>query len=87
MLTMATVKQAETWDGEIARGKGKNGVTTVLCETEAQGLDPEGGGKYVLICDEHGSIIQDTSKARLKGWKNYPEEWCEDCMYPDRERY
>lgn len=48
-----------------------------MCLTEDEGLSIEDGGKYVLMCEEHGSIVQDTNKKRL--WEQVTEvaDWCE----------
>lgn len=47
---------------------------------EQFGLDINGGGKHVLVCLDHGFIIQDTNKKRLMTHKNHSSEWCELCQ-------
>ena len=41
------------------------------------------GGKYALICNNHGFLIQDDNKTRL--WKFATEviDWCEGCSGTD----
>jgi hypothetical protein len=41
------------------------------------------GGKYALICNNHGFLIQDDNKKRL--WKFATEviDWCEGCAGTD----
>jgi hypothetical protein len=51
--------------------------TITICLTEAEGLCVEDGGKWVLMCEEHGSIIQDTNKARLWSHADEVADWCE----------
>lgn len=55
-------------------------MSVTLYSTDEIGLSAEDGGKWVLVCETHGHIIQDTNKRRLLGWKRYPKEWCEACM-------
>jgi hypothetical protein len=54
-----------------------NGSTVELCHVDDYGLSADDGGKWLLICVAHGSIIQDTNKARL--WQNANDvaNWCE----------
>jgi hypothetical protein len=63
---------------------------TTLAHVDYVGLDPAGGGKWVLVCEDHGFIIQDTNKRRLSAWKKHPIEWCEMCAhiaYPESDIY
>ena len=57
-----------------------NNVTVTLCLAAEEGLDPIDGGKWLLMCEDHGSIVQDTNKARL--WANALEvkSWCGSCQ-------
>lgn len=72
------------WDGYVTHRKtAKTGTTVVLVEAEKQGLSVEDGGKWALICDEHGGLLQDTNKRRLLGHLPYPETWCPTCQEPD----
>ena len=65
---MATTKSAKI-----------DGVIVTLCLTEDEGLCVADGGKWLLICETHGGIIQDTNKTRL--WENRFEvtDWCSEC--------
>ena len=59
-------------------------VTVTMCLAEDEGLSIDDGGKWVLMCESHGGIAQDTNKRRL--WSNADEvsEWCEECRIDDR---
>lgn len=63
---------------------GDQTVTVTLCLTEAEGLDVNDGGKWLLMCEDHGFIVQDTNKRRLWGAADEVEEWCEECRINDR---
>ena len=65
-LIMATNYKEKTVDG----------FKVFMCLTEEEGLSVEDGGKWVLICEEHGGLIQDSNKTRL--WQNADEvaDWC-----------
>jgi len=54
-------------------------VKVIMCLTEDEGLDINDGGKWLLICVTHGSIVQDTNKKRLWGWAPTPNHWCGGC--------
>ena len=55
-------------------------ATSTIYHVDEIGLSENDGGKWVLICDVHGHIIQDTNRRRLNGWKSHTIEWCEACM-------
>jgi hypothetical protein len=59
------------------KSKKVQGSTVTICSTESEGLSVEDGGKWVLICEEHGSIIQDNNKYELWKHANEVAEWCE----------
>jgi hypothetical protein len=67
-----------------AQSKKIDGVTVTICLTEDEGLCIEDGGKWLLMCEDHGSILQDSSYRRL--WANADEvsDWCEECRINDR---
>ena len=67
-----------------AQSKKIDGVTVTICLTEDEGLCIEDGGKWLLMCEDHGSIIQDSNYRRL--WANADEvsDWCEECRINDR---
>ena len=41
------------------------------------------GGKYVLICNNHGFLIQDDNKTRLWKFATEVSDWCEGCAGTD----
>lgn len=69
---------------QAARSKKVDGVTVSICLTEDEGLDINDGGKWLLICEAHSSIVQDSNYRRL--WANADEvsDWCEECRTNDR---
>jgi hypothetical protein len=54
-------------------------VIVTLCLTEDEGLCIEDGGKWLLMCETHGGIVQDTNKTRLWANANEVSDWCEEC--------
>jgi len=56
-----------------------DGVIVTLCLTEDEGLSITDGGKWLLMCETHGGIIQDSNKSRLWGWSKNPEQFCDGC--------
>jgi hypothetical protein len=52
-----------------------------LCLTEDEGLSVNDGGKWLLICEKHGNILQDTNKQRLWSHASDVESWCEEHMH------
>jgi hypothetical protein len=62
------------------------GTLVVVVGTEEQGLDPEGGGPWTTICDDHGTICQHETLRLARYFAPCPEEWCEDCMDVDHDR-
>ncbi len=63
---------------------GSETVTVTICLTEDEGLDINDGGKWLLICEDHSSIIQDTNMRRLWGSADEVSDWCESCRINDR---
>ena len=45
--------------------------------TENFGCSNDCGGKWAMVCVNHGFIIQDTNKARLWSHANNVADWCE----------
>lgn len=41
------------------------------------------GGKYALICNNHGFLIQDDNKTRLWKFATEVNDWCEGCAGTD----
>lgn len=50
--------------------------TVTIATAEDMFLDGE-GGKWVVICDEHGSIANTTTQAEAFGY--HPADFCESC--------
>jgi len=59
-------------------------VTVSICLTEDEGLDINDGGKWLLMCEAHGFILQDTNHRRLWKWADAVEEFCDHCRANDR---
>ena len=70
----------EQWDGYRRHTRSrKTGTTIVLVEAERQNIDADDGGRWALVCDDHGSILQADQQANLWTWAAHSEEWCNDC--------
>lgn len=63
----------------MVKTKKVNNSQISLYPTVELGLTVGDGGKWVLICEDHGSILQDNNKKRLWGWANTPDTFCELC--------
>jgi hypothetical protein len=63
---------------------GEEFVTVSICLTEEEGLDINDGGKWLLICEDHSSIVQDSNYRRLWANAEEVEDWCEECRSNDR---
>lgn len=62
------------------KSKQVSGVTVTLCSTESEGLCIADGGKWLLMCETHGGIVQDTNKKRLWSLANEVTSWCSECQ-------
>jgi hypothetical protein len=67
--------------GNKMKSKQVGDVKVTLCLTEEEGLSIQDGGKWLLMCETHGGIVQGTNKNRLWGWSNMPTEWCDGCKH------
>jgi hypothetical protein len=59
------------------KSKKVGNATVTICLTEDEGLCVADGGKWLLMCEDHGSILQDTNKTRLWAHADEVAEWCE----------
>lgn len=71
-MTFAGIRQAS-----FARS---SGTLISVVEAEAQGFDPEDGGRWMTICEDHGSNVQHDTLAAARSWASCPEGWCEECQ-------
>lgn len=55
------------------------GTDITVCTAEEAGADPE-DGKWVIICEPHGTIMAVDTLAVARSWAPAPEQWCEDCQ-------
>lgn len=62
--------------GWTMKSKKVKGFTVTICSIESEGLCVDDGGKWVLMCEEHGFIIQDNDKNRLWAHANEVADWC-----------
>ncbi len=69
---------------QTAKSKKIDGVTVTICLTEDEGLCIEDGGKWLLMCEDHGSIAQDRNYRRLWASADEVSDWCEECRINDR---
>lgn len=61
----------------MTKQKVVSGATVELTHVDDWGLNAEDGGKWVLVCLEHSSILQDTNKSRLWTHADDVASWCE----------
>jgi hypothetical protein len=71
---------SELLAGERYRSVARStGTTVVLVSCEEQGIPVSDGGRWAVICDEHGSLIQDDIQENLRQIMAEPQEWCQLC--------
>jgi hypothetical protein len=56
------------------RGKG----WVVIYEAAEQGLDTE-GGRYAVVCNSHGNIVNESSLRGARASMKCPQNFCEEC--------
>lgn len=59
----------------ILKSKITRYTTVILAPAECV----EDGGKYELVCVNHGFLIQDDNKKRLWKWADWSFDWCATC--------
>jgi hypothetical protein len=67
--------------GFIAARKNKAGTNyNVLYRAEEQNISSDDGGKYAVVCEEHGSLVQTTNQRNARTILRYPDfcDCCED---------
>mgnify|MGYP003657549386 CR=1 FL=1 len=55
------------------------GSLTGIYDAEAQALDG-GDDRWVVTCEDHGSILSAHNLATARWMATEPETWCEDCQ-------
>jgi hypothetical protein len=55
----------------------------ILADTAEFGLSVDDGGRYLLVCDPHGGILQSDAAATARYYLRHPEEWCPTCQDSD----
>jgi hypothetical protein len=77
---------SETLVGERYRSVAKaTGTTVVLVSCVEQGIPVSDGGRWAVICEEHGSLIQDDIQENLRQIMAEPHHWCDACVRKDVE--
>ena len=73
-----TRKPYNTRAGYIAsRRNAVNRGWVVIYNAKEAGID-DAGGKYAVVCEEHGTILNTSSVPKARPLLKYPE-FCEDC--------
>lgn len=54
------------------------GKHVVIYDGAEVGLDTD-GGRWQVVCEEHGNILSTETLALAKSAAKEPEEWCEQC--------
>lgn len=72
-------KPHRDWAGYVCelRNKFSGGHTVVVTAAEA-GLD-QNGGKYVVVCDKHSTLVNTTSVPKARAIMRDPTIFCEAC--------
>ena len=64
--------------GCVARGKCRStGTRTAIYIAAEQGIDAD--GKYVVICEDHGTLLSCYTLAQARSFKPHPMEFCDEC--------
>lgn len=64
--------------GLLQRRKARSTGTTVsIYDREASGID--GDGKFVAVCEDHGTMLVVDTLTTAKRFAPVPEEWCDVC--------
>ena len=73
----------QSWAGY--RGHRRNritGTTVVLLDGRAADLDTD-GGRWSLMCEDHGSVCAFMHQHDAREFMAHPGEWCEGCSGHD----
>jgi hypothetical protein len=69
-------------NSEIAGLKGyrvtRSGIRVDLYDAALQGLDTD-GGRWALVCEPHGSILNVPTTRAAEAWWGHPRDWCDQC--------
>lgn len=72
--------------GCVQRNRSKRtGFMVGVYNAEQAGLDQEGGA-WVVMCEEHGSVINFPSITKARSWAPCSDEWCEECQEHSPEK-
>ena len=74
----------QSWAGYRAHRRSRiTGTTVVLVDGKAADVDT-GGGRWALVCDDHGTVCAFTHQRDAREWMSDPSCWCDEC---DDARY
>lgn len=76
------VIKGKPWAGEVKRAQSEAGTTVVLLDVRKGGewaAQESDGGRWVTVCDQHGSVCQHRTRA-LAEHHLTGAEWCEECI-------
>lgn len=66
--------------GKIWRGKNPfSGAEVSVYHSEQAGMDHTGGTKYHAVCEDHGTMMAETSIKGAKSAAIDSPSWCEEC--------
>lgn len=75
--------EAMRWAGaRAARFSRRTGTLIVLLDVENGGewlADPSEGGRFVLMCDDHSTLVQ-FEASRVALYNMTSPDWCPDCQ-------
>lgn len=55
------------------------GALTAIYDAALQGMD-DTWGRWAIVCEDHGSMIESDTLKRAQWVATEPEEWCEACQ-------
>lgn len=62
----------------VVGSDGKRGWVVIYIGEE-QGIPESDGGKYAVVCETHGTLVQTTNLPNARSAMKDPREWCECC--------
>lgn len=64
----------------VRRTNRRTGTVVSLFDTNNDDgqLDPD-GGRWVTVCNDHGTVCNHETRKLAEWFLSYPDEWCDEC--------